>query len=177
MSKKIKREKVKKEKGKNLVVTLRQSILDFLNSHPGKGYSAKNICKKLNLKKKDDIKQATRLLYDLRDDEVISQLKNGDFTTSGAPEEGGIVGIVDHVNSRFAYVRLGSDRPDIYIKAKDLGSAVDGDTVKITILRSRHGEHQEGKVNEVIKPLDLDIFSCGTNSGRIPYFEGPNKAD
>jgi len=62
-----------------------------------------------------------------------------------------ITGTVDHVSSRFAYVRLGNDQPDIFIKAKDLRGAVDGDTVTIIIFPTKHGEHQEGRVTSIVK--------------------------
>ncbi|MDH4058756.1 MAG: ribonuclease R, partial [Cyclobacteriaceae bacterium] len=75
---------------------------------------------------------------------------NGTFATKGGKEKT-VVGIVDHVSSRFAYVAIGEDRPDVYIKARDMGSAVDGDSVKIAIFPTRHGEHAEGKVVEVLK--------------------------
>ena len=61
-----------------------------------------------------------------------------------------IVGTVDHVSSRFAYIDIGEEE-DIYIKTKDLGSAVDGDTVKVTIFPTKHGDHREGKVVEIVK--------------------------
>src|SRR5690606_32732591 len=57
---------------------------------------------------------------------------------------------VDHVSSRFAYVDIGQEK-DMYVKTKDLGSAVAGDTVKVTVFSTRHGEHPEGKEVEVWK--------------------------
>src|SRR5690606_9454092 len=48
------------------------------------------------------------------------------------------------------YVDIGEEQ-DVYIKTKDLGSAFDGDTVKVSLLSTRHGEHPEGKVVEVLK--------------------------
>lgn len=149
MSKKNKREKEKKVKGKNLVKSLRESILNILNSNPGKGYSPKHLVKKLQLKKKDDIKQASLILYRLADEEIVRQLSDGSFTLTKSQSE--ITGIVDHVSSRFGYIRIGADKDDVYVKGRDLGSAVDGDTVKIIIFPSRHGEHPEGKVVEVVK--------------------------
>jgi ribonuclease R len=63
----------------------------------------------------------------------------------------GITGTVDHVSSRFAYVRIGERKDDVYIDPRDLGSAVDGDTVKIDVFSTRHGEHAEGRVVEILK--------------------------
>ena len=80
--------------------------------------------------------------------ERIQEAKDGSYKSNRAEEE--ITGVVDHVSSRFAYVKIGKDEPDIFIKGSDLGSAVDGDTVQIVIFPTRHGEHREGKVTKVI---------------------------
>ncbi len=149
MSKKKKETKSKKPKGKELKNLFLGSILEILDEASGKGYSIKQIIKKLGLKKREDIKQATHLVYELADDERIKELSNGSYTTNRQKEE--LTGIVDHVSSRFAYVRIGEGKDDIYVKSRDMGSAVDGDTVKIEILPTRHGDHPEGKITQVIR--------------------------
>src|SRR5687767_5728676 len=134
MSKKKKESKPKKTKnkapkGKSLKNVWQSAVLQLLDSAPGKAYSMKQLLKKLGLKKREDIKQATHLIYQLADAERIKELSNGSYITNREREE--LTGIVDHVSSRFAYVRLGADKEDIFVKARDMASAVDGDTVKL----------------------------------------------
>jgi ribonuclease R len=125
------------------------SIFKLLDNNPDKAYSIKQIVKKIGLKKRADIKQATLLIQQLTEKEKLRQLGNGGYTIVRKMNEA--TGQVDHVSSRFAYVRIGNDQPDVFIKSRDLLSAFDGDTVKINIYPTRHGEHPEGKVVEVIK--------------------------
>lgn len=143
----------KRKKQKATVLSFKQQfesgILSVLNEASGRAYSIKQIAKKLGLKKRDDIKAMTFSVYELEGAGKIKELSNG--TYASVRKEKTLTGIVDHVSSRFAYVAIGEDRPDVYIKARDLGSAVDGDTVKITIFPTRHGEHPEGKVVEIIR--------------------------
>jgi len=146
MPRKNEREKSKKLSAKSLQKTFRDSILQIINNSPGREFSIKQVSKLLGLKKREDIKLATLALYGLEDDGLIKS-DNGSF--SSLEDERDIVGIVDHVSSRFAYVKIG-EGSDIYIKAKDLGSAVDGDTVKISIFPTSHGDHREGRVIEVV---------------------------
>lgn len=125
------------------------SILAMLDGAAGKAHSFKQIVRKLSLKKKDDIKvagQAVDALYDLG---RITQTNGGDYKSTRTEQE--LTGVVDHVSSRFAYVRIGEDRQDIYVKGTDLGSAVHGDTVALKLLSGRHGEHEEGRVTKVLK--------------------------
>lgn len=151
-----KKKKDKKSKdNKNLIGRLRSNILNLFEENPGRAWSIKQIVKKLVLKKRDDIKTATFLIYELEDDGKVKELPNGSYvSTQGSgstPKGGGITGIVDHVNPRFAYVRIGEDKKDIYIKTSDLGSAVDGDTVTVSVFSKRSGANPEGKVTGIVK--------------------------
>lgn len=152
MSKKKKEKKSKDNK--NVIGRLRSDILNLLEANPGRAWSIKQIVKKLVLKKRDDIKTATFLIYELEDNGQVKELPNGSYVstqTGGATKGEGVTGIVDHVNPRFAYVRIGEDKKDIYIKSSDLGSAVDGDTVAVSVYSKRTGANPEGKVTGVVK--------------------------
>lgn len=136
-------------KSRGELTKLTPAIMELFDRNPGKAYSIKQITKKIGLKKKDDIKQATVLIHQLAAKNKLRQLANGGYSLVQELNEA--VGQVDHVSSRFAYVKIGDDQPDVYIKGRDLKGALDGDTVRIAIFRTRHGEHPEGKVTEIIK--------------------------
>ncbi|HTJ51400.1 MAG TPA: ribonuclease R [Cyclobacteriaceae bacterium] len=149
-----KKKKLKSSKEKNPPTKIRAAIITLLDDPKGRGLSFQQIIKKLGLKKKDDIKRAGFAVDDLEEEGGVQRLGNGNYKIGeGKVQVKGelLTGIVDHVSSRFAYVKLGEDRTDVYIKGKDLGSAVDGDTVTIAVLTTKHGEHDEGKVIEVVK--------------------------
>jgi ribonuclease R len=152
MSKKKNQKKSPEEK--NVIGKLRSNILNLLEENPGRAWSIKQIVKKLVLKKRDDIKTATFLIYELEDDGKVKELPNGSYVSTqggGETSGGGVTGIVDHVNPRFAYVRIGEDKKDVYIKTSDLGSAVDGDTVTVSVFSKRSGSNPEGRVTGVVK--------------------------
>jgi ribonuclease R len=150
MSKKKKETRTKKKQHKEKTQTGRyqQTILNLLDSQPGRGLSLTQVIRKTGAKKKEDLKKIERYLDSLLDDGRIKQLSNGSYVSNRQEDE--FTGTVDHVSSRFAYVNIGEEQ-DIYIKAKDLGSAVHGDTVKVTIFPTQHGDHPEGKVVEILK--------------------------
>ncbi len=150
MSKKKKETRTKKKQHKEKSQTLRhqQVIVDVLNDSR-RGLTLTQIIRKTGAKKKEDLKKIERFIDSLLNSGRIRQLPNGNFV-SGSSDEQEFVGVVDHVSSRFAYVDIGEEE-DVYVKTKDLGSAVDGDTVKVTIFPTQHGDHREGKVVEVLK--------------------------
>src|SRR5688572_14560475 len=106
------------KKNKGQLSGLRENILSALNENPGKAFSMKQLVKKLGLKKKEDVKKASVLIDILEEDGKIKQLHNGSYTSNKKREE--LTGTVDHVSSRFAYIRIGDDKDDIFIKSRDL---------------------------------------------------------
>lgn len=139
--------KIKKEK-----VGLYGSLLSLLDEMAGKAYSVQQIAKRLQVKKKSMIEDLYKLLDSLQQEGKIEQLSNGSYKTKAAKAGKSVVGIVDHVNPRFAYVATGEEgSKDIYVQSRDLGSALHGDTVKVALLGKKNGASPEGKVVEVVK--------------------------
>jgi len=128
---------------------LAKRLLSLLDQSNGKAFSLKQIIKKLGLKKKEDIKITGQVVDELVESERLLESKAGSYKSNKPEEE--VTGVVDHVSSRFAYVKVNPEEPDIYIKGRDLGSAVDGDTVQVVVFPTRHGEHPEGKITKVLK--------------------------
>jgi ribonuclease R len=150
MSKKKFKEK-KEKKQKKEKSGLYSSLLSLLNESE-KGYNAQQLAKKLQVKKKTLIDDLYRILESLLEDGKVEQLSNGNFKAKRAAAGKGVVGIVDHVNPRFAYVATGEEgSKDIYIQSRDLGSAIHGDTVKVSLLGKKNGASPEGKVVEIVK--------------------------
>ncbi|MBI3219153.1 MAG: ribonuclease R [Bacteroidetes bacterium] len=150
MSKKKFKEK-KEKKQKKEKSGLYSSLLSLLNESE-KGYTAQQLAKKLQIKKKSLIDDLYRLLESLLEDGKVEQLSNGNFKAKRAASGKSVVGIVDHVNPRFAYVATGEEgSKDIYVQSRDLGSAIHGDTVKVSLLGKKNGASPEGKVVEIVK--------------------------
>ncbi|MGE0588580.1 MAG: ribonuclease R [Cyclobacteriaceae bacterium] len=142
--KKVKEKRDKKERG-----SIHSKILSLLDEDVDKAYSLKQLTKKLGLKKKTLVANLFDILEELEDAGKLQQLSNGLYKST--KETSGNVGKVDHVNPRFAYIVVGNGEQDIYVKSRDLGSAVHGDTVEVSIFSSRKGASPEGKVTKVVE--------------------------
>ena len=144
MSKKKFKEK-KEKKHKDERRSLRQEMLDLFDENPGRGYDFKQIARKIGLKKKALNKDLFSLLEDLEEEGKIRQLPNGSFASTKKPET--ISGKVDHVNPRFAYIVTGiPGMKDIYVRTRDLGTAVHGDLVEVELFNKTTGDNPEGEV-------------------------------
>ena len=146
--KKFKTEKEKrnmKEQG-----GMHNSLMTLLEEMTGKAYSVQQIVKKLGLKKKALIEDLYKILDALEEEGKVEQLSSGQYKSSRKSKS--VTGIVDHVNPRFAYVVTGEEgKKDVYIRTQDLGSALHGDTVAVSLSGRKTGESPEGKVTEIVK--------------------------
>ncbi len=142
-----KRNKSKSGKADEIKDKLSHKIAGLLNANFDKAYSVSQITKKLGFRRKDYNREIPFVVNLLEKQGKISMLSNGSYKGNHEPDF--VVGKVDHVNARFAYVITPDEEEDIYIAAKDLKSAMDGDTVRVAIKDKRHGKHREGYVLEV----------------------------
>ncbi len=125
------------------------NLLMLLEEMAGRSYSAPQLVKKLGLKKKALIEDLYKILEALEEEGKVEQL-DGHYKSKASSKA--LTGTVDHVNPRFAYVVTGEEgMKDIYVRTQDLGTALHGDTVAITISKKRGGENPEGRVTEIVK--------------------------
>ena len=62
-----------------------------------------------------------------------------------------VEGIVDMAMGGFAFVISEQTKEDIYISPKNLGRALDGDKVRVSLHKGRRRRRQEGKIIELIE--------------------------
>jgi ribonuclease R len=153
MSKKNKKEarsRKKEKKQKGQTNRNRSGVIALIDEQTDKGISLTHVIRRLGLKKKEDIKKTAIYLDELVEQGRIKQLENGHYASTRATEA--LEGVVDHISARFAYIKVGSEEDkDIYVKASDLNGAVDGDRVKVKVFATRHGDHPEGEVMEIVQ--------------------------
>lgn len=144
-----KRKKTGGGKSENIQDKLSQKITHLLNSNSQKAYSISQITKKLGFRRKDYNREIPYIVTKLEKQGKIQALSNGSFKSNKEPEF--TIGKVDHVNARFAYVVPIDGTDDIYVSAKDMKFAMDGDTVRVAVKDKSHGKKQEGYVLEVLE--------------------------
>jgi ribonuclease R len=149
-----KREGKKTDAGK-----LARQVLDFLDNHFNEGYSEKKLIKKLELRDSFSKENISYVLQKLEEAGSITKSSRNEYFSTTEPQH--ILGYVDYVNPRFAFV-IPKDQEksenDILVKENDLMNALDGDLVKVMIYpkKAKNGR-QEGRVVEVVE-RDRDEF-------------------
>jgi ribonuclease R len=140
-----------KQKGNDLLL---ERLIKFFNNSKKNSFSAKDLIKKLDLKRKDSKDALVIALRQLMLEGKIIQAKNGLFKSAAGQEVKIISGRVDHVNARFAYVVPDEgDGEDIWVDNRYMNGAIDGDQVRVTVFDKpkKDGVHQEGEIMEIVE--------------------------
>ena len=153
MGRKRKQQHQKKEVTNKGFDQISAVVLAFLQENPGRGYQIKQILKSVGVRDAISKGKVTDVIFSMADRGIIKRLRNGAFTSEKELET--LIGVVDSVNARFAYVVLErkedeEETEDIWVAKEDLLGAMDDDEVKVVLKAKRHGKHPEGKVVEIL---------------------------
>ena len=118
------------------------------------------------------------LVGELHDEGRLTRLPDGRFQFNA--EQGTILGTVEHVNAKFAFIvpeTSNGDRDnDIWIPAEDLGGAIDGDKVRIVAFSDsrQRGTRQlakriVGRVVSIAERVKTEIVGTLDRTGRKAF--------
>ncbi len=133
---------------------LKNKVRGLLDSRPNNSYSETQIIQRLGFRDNYINSELPYIISELTDDGAIKELPDGRFQSTHSVEN--ITGIIDHVSSRFAYLKQGEDE-DIFIRGRDLNSATHGDNVEVQLLRRRHGAKREGRVVKILERARSEV--------------------
>jgi ribonuclease R len=124
-----------------------QQIIAIIDSQPTEFFTLRKLAKKLGVKPKDKILLGAVLdtlvekkLIQQLDEEVYQSFKEGEMIT----------GRVDYVNREFAYIISEQLEEDVWVHARHLHNALDGDTVKV-LVHTFKSSKMEGEVVEIVE--------------------------
>ena len=129
---------------------LEQQVMEALNANLTKAYSPKQLIRQLSLTTKSDKSSVLPLLERLEKEGKVRSLPRGKYQTTSEPSF--ILGKVDFVNPRFAFIVSDELEQDLRVEAYELQNALDGDTVKVISYGAGTADRRpEGEVVEVVE--------------------------
>jgi ribonuclease R len=124
----------------------------FFDSHPDESFTKPLLVKILKIKEKKFISILFSAIDKLLKNNKIEELADGTLQTTYKPEV--LIGTVDHVNPRFAFIVCEGVERDAIVPTASLNGAFDGDKVRFRIVpstRKKEADREEGEVLEVIE--------------------------
>lgn len=135
-------------------------ILKLITSHKNKVLSHRQVCGMLNVKEPVLRKLIFDKLVELSRQGKIKRVGHADFSLSTTEDL--LTGNLSIVNSGVGFVSIVGQSKDVFIGQNNLGNAMDGDEVKIRVLKSG-GRRIEGEVASVLKRERTHVV------GRVRY--------
>lgn len=146
-----------KTKGRKLnAKDLKREIFRFLKLQPKKKWGAKQIIKKIKVaNNKDAVKHALDKLTSegkiyLSDDYKYRFNKKQPPSKKSSSDKKLMEGRVDMTRTGSAYIVMDGEQEDVYVPAKHLKGAMNGDEVQISVFTPRGRRRPEGEVKKVI---------------------------
>lgn len=124
-------------------------ILRFMNGNSTKIYNYKQIADGIDYKNPRQRELVIQSLHKLLSDQRIKEVEKGKYLIN-LKIEGTLTGIIDFNQTGNAYVKVDGLDDDIFIHAKNVKDAIQGDTVLIVTYHFK-GRKVEGSVLEVMK--------------------------
>ena len=150
MSKKRNKKGVKKPKRIiKSIPELKQEVLQILDFNLDKSYTVRNIAKAIGSNTAEAKRLIDKVLEELLREGKIEKASRATYVSVKEPEF--IIGKVDHVNPRLAYIISEDRETDIIVKTEKLKGAFHKDTVKVVVTKKNKDGREEGKVIEVVE--------------------------
>lgn len=143
---------MKKRKKKSVALLSSNQLLKFFATHPDKAYGLSALKRKLQLEKLGDLEN---LLQQLEKKKLIIKASPGKWIYKGLVASGKkqneelLEGTVDMARAGFAYILCKGVSRDIFVNAKNLNGAMDGDYVQVRLTRL-YMNKPEGVIHKIL---------------------------
>jgi ribonuclease R len=152
---------------------MKKKLIAFFKKNPGREFKSKEIAKKIDLKTDFEYSSLKSVLYNLYEENFLS--KSGkNYKLNQLPLTNKITGILQVVNGGYGFVVHKNPRMnDIFIAARNMGTAFNGDTVEAVLSGKQKGKNIEGQIIGVIKRKKEEIVGIVKKSKSF-YFVDPD---
>ncbi|WP_289022081.1 ribonuclease R [uncultured Salegentibacter sp.] len=140
----------KKKKNKSQYQgNLSKSILDILRKDAGKTFNYKQIAAKLGVNDARSRNNIIKKLAQLAAKKQIEEDGRGKFKIAKSNDY--YRAVIDMTTKGYAYAMVDELEDDVFISARDLNTAFNGDEVEIYIYNRRRSKKSEGEVTKIVK--------------------------
>ncbi|MFT4599917.1 MAG: ribonuclease R [Arenicella sp.] len=140
--------KKNQKRGDKLSVTLRKDILNLFSENKERQLNYKQVSSFLNVSDKQVRKLVFEILTDLCDEGALKETQRGKYKLDKQDQLH--VGVLTVIRRGDGFVNSPDMEDDIYVDEKNMTKALNGDSVKVKILKKRGKTGYEGKIVEVL---------------------------
>jgi ribonuclease R len=136
---------------------MKKKIIAFFKKNPGRGLKSKDLAKLLVITEEHDYSALKTFLHSLVEEQFL--LRSGKrYMLNHFPRSNKITGTLQVTQAGFGFVIVkDSQMRDIFIAARNLGTAFNGDTVEVLLFADQKGKNLEGQIIDVLKRKKEEI--------------------
>ena len=157
-----------KKKSSQIKLVLTQLISDVLENSNNEALNYKQVSAKLNIKDEEARETILEILKEQAQKGVFSEPEKGKFKLKDLKTF--ITGKVDMTADGAAFIIPDDEfEKDVFVSARKLHNALNGDKVKVYIYAKKRGRKNEGEVVEIIQRLKTDFIGVIKISDRFAF--------
>lgn len=160
---------MKSKKKKSQSDLTKDDIYHFFAQPTTRPLTLNDLLNSFSVYDEQDILFVRLLLEELEEKGKLREVGRGRYQVNQDPTPAStqIIGRVDFVNPRFAFIRHEEGQPDVFIEVDDLLDAWHGDTVEVRLMpnrKRRGGDNPEGRVVRIVERAPQTLV------GRVKVF-------
>jgi len=130
---------------------MKKELKAFFNRNQGRGYKSKDIANKLGFNSDHEYASLKAALHKLEEESFLIRIGKK-FQLNKLPETNRLKGRLEINRNGFGFVNINDNkRGDIFIAARNIGTAFDGDLVEVELFAKQKGKNIEGQIVNVVE--------------------------
>ncbi len=152
---------------------MKKELKSFFKKNPTRAFKPKDIARKLDLTSDHEYAELKSMLHMLTVETFLN--KSGKrFKLNTIPESNKISGTLEINQNGYGFVSPDAkDIGDIFVAARNISTAFDGDKVEVTLFAKQKGKNLEGQITRILKRKKVEIPGILKKS-RSFYFVSPD---
>ena len=130
---------------------MKKELKAFFNRNQGRGYKSRDIANKLGFNSDHEYASLKAALHKLEEESFLIRIGKK-FQLNKLPATNRLKGRLEINRNGFGFVNINDNkRGDIFIAARNIGTAFDGDIVEVELFAKQKGKNIEGQIVNVVE--------------------------
>jgi len=130
---------------------MKKELKAFFNRNQGRGYKSRDIASKLGFNSDHEYASLKAALHKLEEESFLIRAGKR-FQLNKLPQSNRLKGRLEINRNGFGFVNINDEkRGDVFIAARNIGTAFDGDLVEVEVFAKQKGKNIEGQIVNVFE--------------------------
>ncbi len=155
---------------------MKKELKAFFNRNQGRGYKPKDIAGKLGFTSDHEYASLKAALHKLEEESFL--IRTGKrYQLNKVPQTNRLKGKLEINRNGYGFVNINNEKTgDIFIAARNIGTAFDGDVVEVELFAKQKGKNIEGQILHVIERKRKEYIGIIKKSKSF-FFISPDDPD